>query len=284
MENPSEKNYPKFFKDIESYCPEEVSKISEEDGENAIIYGIPCFKIEKGKSDEGFIFLSESLSDFITFSNKDEEEIENLNIKNIHQITFNQESENLKGYKKKNEKEIFFQILIGQKSHDFSMNSKEQLLLAIKGLLSIFTKKEIKSEESIEGHIIQFVNKYDYNSDNLIEDDEFKLISNKLGISHKLLKKYLDTDKDNIVSQNELIQFLKSKTSGENLNEIFKQYSTKDENNNTYFMTPSLLKKFFNEVQEEPISELETYQILINFKSGLDFNLKRKINKKIYNY
>ena len=148
MENPSEKNYPKFFKDIESYCPEEVSKISEEDGENAIIYGIPCFKIEKGKSDEGFIFLSESLSDFITFSNKNEEEIENLNIKIIHQITFNQESENLKGYKKKNEKEIFFQILIGQKSHDFGMNSKEQLLLAIKGLLSIFTKKEIKSEES----------------------------------------------------------------------------------------------------------------------------------------
>ena len=284
MENPSEKNYPKFFKDIESYCPEEVSKISEEDGENAIIYGIPCFKIEKGKSDEGFIFLSESLSDFITFSNKDEEEIENLNIKIIHQITFNQESENLKGYKKKNEKEIFFQILIGQKSHDFGMNSKEQLLLAIKGLLSIFTKKEIKSEESIEGHIIQFVNKYDYNSDNLIEDDEFKLISNKLGISHKLLKKYLDTDKDNIVSQDELIQFLKSKTSGENLNEIFKQYSTKDESNKTYFMTPSLLKKFFNEVQEEPISELETYQILINFKSGLDFNLKRKINKKIYNH
>ena len=58
MENPSEKNYQKFFKDIESYCTEEVSKISEEDGENAIIYGIPCFKIEKGKSDEGFIFLS----------------------------------------------------------------------------------------------------------------------------------------------------------------------------------------------------------------------------------
>ena len=173
MENPSEKNYPKFFKDIESYCPEEVSKISEEEGENAIIYGIPCFKIEKGKSDEGFIFLSESLSDFITFSNKDEEEIENL-----------------KGYKKKNEKEIFFQILIGQKSHDFGMNSKEQLLLAIKGLLSIFTKKEIKSEESIEGHIIQFVNKYDLNSDNIIGEEEFKLLANKLGISRKLLKKY----------------------------------------------------------------------------------------------
>ena len=81
MENESEKNYPKFFKDIESYCPEEVSKISEEEGENAIIYGIPCFKIEKGKSYEGFIYLSESLSDFITFSNKDEEEIERLSIK-----------------------------------------------------------------------------------------------------------------------------------------------------------------------------------------------------------
>ena len=154
------KNYPKLFKDIESYCPEEVAKIPEEEGENAIIYGIPCLKIEKGYSYKGFIFLSESLSDYITFSNISEEYIEKLSIKNIHQMTFNKETENLKGYKKKNDKEFFFQILIGKKSYDFSMESKEQLLLAIKGLLSIFTKKEIKNENTIEGHLIQIVNKY----------------------------------------------------------------------------------------------------------------------------
>ena len=284
MENESQNNFPKFFKDIESYCPDEVSKISEEEGENAIIYGIPCFKIEKGHSYEGFIFLSESLSDYITFSNKAQEIIEKLSIKNIHQITFNQESENLKGYKKKNEKEIFFQILIGQKSYDFCMNSKNKLLLAIKGLLSIFTKKEIKSEESIDGHLLQIINKYDFNEDNQINNEEFKLIANKLGFSYKVLKKYLDVNKDGTVSQDELIQYLKSKTSGENLKEIFQKFSTKEENSNEYYMTPMNLKKFFHEIQEEPISDLEAYQLLINFKIGLDFKFKRKINKKIYNY
>ena len=284
MENESDKNLPKFFKDLESYCPEEVSKISEEEGENAIIYGIPCFKIEKGRPYEGFIFLSESISDYITFSNKAKDTIEKLDIKNIHQMTFNQESKNLKGYKKKDQKEIFFQILLGQKSYDFCMKSKEQLLLAIKGLLSIFTKNVIKSEESIGGHITQMANKYDVNLDNEINTDEFKLLANKLGISHKLLKKYLDVNNDGIVSQEELIQYLKSKTSGENLNEIFQKFATIEKSNNEYYMTPINLKKFFHEVQEEPISDLETYQLLINFKGGLDFNLKRKINKKIYNF
>ena len=186
MKNESAKNYPKFFKDIESYFPEEVSKISEEDGENAIIYGTPCLKIEKGHSYEGFIFLSESLSDYITFSNKSQDNIEKLSIKNIHQITFNNDTENLKEYKKKSKDEIFFQILIGQKFYDFGMKEKKDLLLVIKGLLSIFSKKIIKSEESIEGHLIELINKYDLDSDNKYNNSELQLIFNKLGISAKL--------------------------------------------------------------------------------------------------
>ena len=284
MENNPEKNYPKFFKDIESYCPEEVAKIPEEEGENAIIYGIPCLKIEKGYSYKGFIFLSESLSDYITFSNITEEYIEKLSIKNIHQMTFNKETENLKGYKKKNDKEFFFQILIGKKSYDFSMESKEQLLLAIKGLLSIFTKKEIKNENTIEGHLIQIVNKYFSNSEDNINKNELKSLSKTFGISKELLKKYLDTNQDGIVSQEELFQFLKSKTSGEFLKDIFQKYSTKDDKSDKCYMTVNNLQKFFHEVQEEPISNLEAYQLLINFKKELEQNIKRKINKKIYNY
>ena len=222
MENNPEKNYPKFFKDIESFCPEEVSKISEEEGENAIIYGVPCLKIEKGSSYKGFIFLSESLSDYITFSNITQESIEKLSIKNIIQITFNNETENLKGYKKKTE-EIFFQIVIGKKSYDFSMENKNLLLLVIKGLLSIFTKKEIKSDDSIGGHLTYVVNKYDFNSDNKFDKNEFQFLSSKLGLSKKFLIKYLDTNKDGIVTQDELIQYLKSKTSGEALNDVFKK-------------------------------------------------------------
>ena len=62
--------FPQFFMDLEEYSPEELSKIDESDGENAVIYGIPCFKIEKGYPYEGFIFLSDTLSDYIGFSNK----------------------------------------------------------------------------------------------------------------------------------------------------------------------------------------------------------------------
>ena len=29
-------------------CPQGFAKISKEDGENAVNYGMPCFKIEKG--------------------------------------------------------------------------------------------------------------------------------------------------------------------------------------------------------------------------------------------
>ena len=282
MENESAKNYPKFFKDIESYFPEEVSKISEEDGENAIIYGTPCLKIEKGHSYEGFIFLSESLSDYITFSNKSQDNIEKLSIKNIHQITFNNDTENLKEYKKKSKDEIFFQILIGQKFYDFGMKEKKDLLLVIKGLLSIFSKKIIKSEESIEGHLIELINKYDLDSDNKYNNSELQLIFNKLGISAKLLKMEFDLNHDGEVSIDELIQYIKSKTSGENLKEVFEKYSSKNYNNE-YKMNQLNLIKFFYEIQEEPLSDLETYQLLINFKNGIDITIKRKINKKIEN-
>ena len=63
------KGLPQFFEDLEKYCPSEVAKIKEEDGENAVIYGIKCSKIEKGYSYEGFIFLSDTQSDYIGFSN-----------------------------------------------------------------------------------------------------------------------------------------------------------------------------------------------------------------------
>ena len=38
------KGLPQFFEDLQKYCPDEVAKIKEEDGENAVIYGIKCYK------------------------------------------------------------------------------------------------------------------------------------------------------------------------------------------------------------------------------------------------
>ena len=282
MKDPkNQRRVPHFFKDLHDYCPDEVAKIKEEDGENAVIYGVPCYKIEKGYPYEGFIFLSDTQSDYIGFSNQYYETIEKLSIKNINEITFNSDSENLNGYNKKNQDEIYFQILIGQRFYDFCMSNKKQLLLMIKGLLSIFKKKDIKYDKSMDGQLSQMVNKYDTNFDQVFDYDEFQYFSKMLGVPPKLLILDIDVNHDGVVSQDEIIKYLKSKTSGYQLTQIFNQYATRQKDISR--ITPLNLQKFFNQTQEEPISILEAYQLVINFVTGLDIKFRRKINKKIQN-
>ena len=281
MQRGKNKHIPHFFKDLQEYCPKEVSTISEEDGENAIIYGMPCFKIEKGYPYEGFIFLSDSQSDYIGFSNKYYDYIEKLSIKNIFQITFNNDTENLKGYEKKNPNEIYFQILVGQKFYDFCMNTKYQLLLVIKGLLSIFKKKEIIYDKTKDGQLIQMVNKYDTNYNKVFDYEEFQYFSKILGITPKLLMIDIDVNHDGIVSQEEIIKYLKARTSGFQLTQIFNQYAKRKKDSKIFTMSPLNLQKFFHEIQEEPISELEAYQLVVNYTNGIDSQIKRLINKKI---
>ena len=276
-------NIPQFFADLEKYEPNEVEKINEIDGENAVIYGIPCFKIEKGYPYEGFIFLSDDSYDYIGFSNKYNDNIEKLSIKNIYKITFRDDTDNLKGYQKKSPKEIFFQILIGQKFYDFCMYNKKQLLLIIKGLLAIFKKKEIVYDESIDGHLVQFVNKYDTNFDKVFDYNEFKNLAKSLGVDHKLLIMDVDANKDGIITQEEVLNYLKSKINGNEVAKIFNEYASKKINSEEKVMVPNDVYNFFHVVQREMISQLEAYQLVINFLHGIEPEIKRKINKKIQN-
>ena len=276
-------NIPQFFADLEKYEPNEVEKINEIDGENAVIYGMPCFKIEKGYPYEGFIFLSDDSYDYIGFSNKYNDNIEKLSIKNIYKITFRDDTDNLKGYQKKSPKEIFFQILIGQKFYDFCMYNKKQLLLIIKGLLAIFKKKEIVYDESIDGHLVQFVNKYDTNFDKVFDYNEFKNLAKSLGVDHKLLIMDVDANKDGIITQEEVLNYLKSKINGNEVAKIFNEYASKKINSEEKVMVPNDVYNFFHVVQREMISQLEAYQLVINFLHGIEPEIKRKINKKIQN-
>ena len=276
-------NIPQFFADLEKYEPNEVEKINEIDGENAVIYGIPCFKIEKGYPYEGFIFLSDDSYDYIGFSNKYNDNIEKLSIKNIYKITFRDDTDNLKGYQKKSPKEIFFQILIGQKFYDFCMYNKKHLLLIIKGLLAIFKKKEIVYDESIDGHLVQFVNKYDTNFDKVFDYNEFKNLAKSLGVDHKLLIMDVDANKDGIITQEEVLNYLKSKINGNEVAKIFNEYASKKINSEEKVMVPNDVYNFFHVVQREMISQLEAYQLVINFLHGIEPEIKRKINKKIQN-
>jgi len=283
MRRKKSRHLPQFFEDLKEYCPQEVAKIKEEDGENAVIYGMPCFKIEKGYAYQGFIFLSDILSDYIGFSNIYNESIEKLSVKNIYKITFKSDSENLKGYQRNSPDEVFFQILIGQKFYDFCMYNKFQLLLVIKGLLSIFQKKEVVLDNSIDGQLIQIVNKYDTNFDKEFNYDEFQQLARSLGVDPKLLILDIDVNHDGIISQEEVLTYLKNKTGGEEMSNIYSKYATKIVNGSYYEMSPKGLQKFFNEIQDEPISELEAYQLVINYLEGIDRKIKRKINKKIQN-
>ena len=279
----SNRRLPHFFKDLMAYCPEEVAKIDEEDGGNAVIYGLPCFKIEKGYPYEGFIFLSDSQSDYIGFSNQYYDSIEKLSIKNIKEITFKDKSENLEGYQKKHPEEIYFQILIGQKFYDFCMFSKQELLLIVKGILSIFQKKEIIYDKTMDGQLTQMVNKYDTNFDKVFDYEEFQSLAKTLGVTPKLLMLDIDANHDGVVSEDEVIQYIKDKTSGTQVLKIFNQYAKKKKNSDTVTISPLNLQKFFAEIQEEPITELEAYQLVIFNITGLDQQIRRKINKKIQN-
>jgi hypothetical protein len=224
MRRKKSRHLPQFFEDLKQYCPQEVAKIKEEDGENAVIYGMPCYKIEKGYPYQGFIFLSDILSDYIGFSNIYYDSIEKLSVKNIYKITFKSDTENLKGYQRNSPDEVFFQILIGQKFYDFCMYNKYQLLLVIKGLLSIFQKKEVVLDKSIEGQLIQIVNKYDTNFDKEFNYDEFQKLARSLGVDPKLLILDIDVNHDGIISQEEVLNYLRNKTGGEEMSNTYNKY------------------------------------------------------------
>ena len=274
---------PQFFSDLKNYCPSEVEKMNEIDAENAVIYGTHCYKIEKGYPYEGFIFLSDNEYDYIGFSNMYNDNIEKLSVKNIYKITFKNDTDNLKGYSPKSPDEIFFQILIGHKFYDFCMNNKQQLLLVIKGLLSIFKKKEIIYDDTIDGHLTQMVNKYDANFDKVFDYKEFQALAKSLGFEAKLLLIDIDANSDGIITHEEVLNYLKSKIDGSEISKVFNKYASKKINPEEKFMVPNDVYNFFRVEQKELISELESLQLVINFISGIDPQIKRKINKKIQN-
>ena len=274
---------PQFFSDLKNYCPSEVEKMNEIDAENAVIYGTHCYKIEKGYPYEGFIFLSDNEYDYIGFSNMYNDNIEKLSVKNIYKITFKNDTDNLKGYSPKSPDEIFFQILIGHKFYDFCMNNKQQLLLVIRGLLSIFKKKEIIYDDTIDGHLTQMVNKYDANFDKVFDYKEFQALAKSLGFEPKLLLIDIDANSDGIITHEEVLNYLKSKIDGSEISKVFNKYASKKINAEEKFMVPNDVYNFFRVEQKELISELESLQLVINFISGIDPQIKRKINKKIQN-
>jgi hypothetical protein len=275
-------NLPPFFQDLVNCFPEEQEEIDTEDAENAMIYGTACYIIEKGVPHGGILFLSDEISDYLGFANNDTKEITRLSIKNIQQMTFNKKSENLVGFEPYPDHE-YFQVMIGNKSYDFGLFNHYNLLLVVKGLLSIFQCREIMSDETVDNAIFQIANKYDTNFDKELDYEEFKSFANEIGVKPSILMMDVDVNHDGVVTSEEVVNYLKQKTSGEQFAVLFGKYASKKKGEKILTMNPMELKKFFHEIQQENITDLEAYQLIITFTSQTNNNIKRKINKKFKN-
>ena len=271
---------PPFFQDLVNCFPYEQQYIDTEDAENAMIYGTACYIIIKGVAHGGILFLSDEISDYLGFANNDTKEIERLSIKNIQKLTFNQKSENLVGFTPYPDHE-YFQVMIGKKTYDFGLYNHYNLLLVVKGLLSIFQCREIMCEENVDNAIFQIANKYDTNFDKELDYNEFKAFASEIGVKPSVLMMDVDLNHDGVVTSDEISAYLKEKTSGEQFQAIFGKYASKKGNSEEPTMSPMELKKFYKEIQQENISDLEAYQLVVNFVNESNSKIKNKINKKI---
>ena len=280
-----------FINDIKLLFENEIKDIQEDIALDSIIYGISCYKIKKGSRNKGVMSLSDKIPDHLCFSNQVKNKNKIFQIKNITNITFNKKNENLKNYKPKNKDEEFMQININQKAYDFSFDNKDKLLLFIKGLITLYDIDNLMGDRRkdvanyMEDNINALFNKNNDNFDNLLDEKEFKKLSEEIGMEPHELMLYIDLNKDGVITKQEIMNYFKSLISGAEFEKIFKKYSSiKDiEGNGKSTMSPQELKKFFTEIEKESISDLESYQLIINFKSVLSNEAKRKICKKFEN-
>ena len=282
-----------FINDIKQIYEREIKNIPEDLALDSIIYGTFCYRIEKGISQQGILSLSDKIPGHLCFYNQVNKKIKLFQLKNVTNIAFKDYSENLKCYTHKSKNEHFIQIDINQKTYDFSFENKTKILLFVKGLTTLFNidplmgfrKKSVANY--IEDNINTLFHKSNGNFDNLLDEKEFKKLAEEIDIDSEELMLYMDLNRDGLITKDEIFHYFRSLISGIEFLNIFKKYSSiKDKNNNTsweYTMDPLELKNFFHEIQNEPISDLEAYQLVITFNGVLSTYTKRKMCKKFEN-
>ena len=281
-----------FINDMKQLYEKEIKNIPEEEALDSIIYGALCHRIKNGSSYKGMLSLSDKIPDHLCFSNQTENKINTIQLKNITNITFNQNNENLKNYTPKSEEEQFIQINMNQKTYDFSFKNKKRLNIFIKGLITLFDIDNLMGDRRkdvanyMEDNINSLFNKNNNNFDNILDENEFKNLAREIGIQSDELLLYIDQNRDGLITKDEVMNYFKNIISGTEFIDIFKKYSSIKNNcndNKEYTMGPDELKNFFKEVQKEPINDLEAYQLIINFKSSLSNEAKKKMSRKFQN-
>ena len=286
-----------FISGIKNKYSEELRTIPEKEALDAFIYGINCNRIKLGEKYIGILSISDKIVYEINFLDKTRKKIDNIPIKLISNITFNNNSENLKNYIKSNDDNInneemrFIQISINQKTYDFEFDNKQNLFLFIKGFLIyietdgfLINIKNKGSGDYIERNIETLFDKINDNFDDLLDQKEFQHLAKEIGIDAKELLLYIDINKDGIITKEEVINYFKGILKDLEFTEIFEKYATiKNNETNIYTMNQEELKLFFLEEQKEQITDLELYQLIILYNSKINRKTKRKMCKKFKN-
>ena len=286
-----------FISGIKNKYSEELRTIPEKEALDAFIYGINCNRIKLGEKYIGILSISDKIVYEINFLDKTRIKIDNIPIKLISNITFNNNSENLKNYIKSNDDNInneemrFIQISINQKTYDFEFDNKQNLFLFIKGFLIyietdgfLINIKNKGSGDYIEKNIERLFDTINDNFDDLLDQKEFQHLAKEIGIDAKELLLYIDINKDGIITKEEVINYFKGILKDLEFTEIFEKYATiKNNETNIYTINQEELKLFFLEEQKEQITDLELYQLIILYNSKINRKTKRKMCKKFKN-
>lgn len=246
-----------------NFCPEEQAQISEEDAENALIYGIECFRIKFQEFQRCEICLSYLEDNKLDFFIKDKDKIKSVRFEKIDSLTMKHVSKIQQLYNFDMNYNYVCEILAKTVDYKFFFKEKKTVLIFIKGLLTICRKYF----ESYNSHVDINVDKFNTNFNDELEDEELKDLALHLGINLSLLKEQIDKNKDNYVSLTEFKEYLKHKLEGDQFKACFEKYSTLFYNDKEKVMGPVDIQNFFKEVQKEEISYLEACQIIIEFNS-----------------
>ena len=251
---------------LNDFFPEEQNKISEEDAENALIYGIECYQIKFSKFYNSEICLSYIDSNVLDFYNKDKERIKKVNFEKIDNINFRHLDKIGQSYNFDLRYNYLCQVLVKRNEFQLFFKEKQTALLFVKGLLVLARKNYINSNNQVDVYLERF----NTNFNDTLEDEELEYLASQLDLDLILLKSQIDKDKNNTVTLKEFKDYLRENISGEQFRPIFEKYSTLILNDKERVMGPIDLQNFYKECQQEEISYLEACQIIIEFNSYQD--------------
>ena len=259
------------YKQLKATFPEEQNSVSDEDAENALIYGIKCYLIKyNSKFYDAEICLSCTDENEIDIYNKNKTKIIHIHIDKIVNISFQHLDKMDQSFNLDPNYNYICEILEDRHAYKFFFKEKKTVFLLIKGLLVTSQK----SEGNFDSGINISLDKFNSNFNDELEDDELAYLASHIGLKPADLKAQLDKNNDNTITMEEFKDYVKGRVSGVEFLPIFNKYATLVLNEKELAMGPVNLQDFFREYQQEEISFIEACQLIIQFNSNGDDRIK----------